>query len=204
MCSGLCINQDKTEVIPLNIQNVDTHKLGIFWQKGSFKMLGIWFSSNEDEMIWLNVNDKVERTKNTITTWSNMHLTMFGKITVLKTMVLSQILNVCSTVYVPEFFIKLIDKLFLPFLWGQGKRAKVKREVMINSKTLDGAKMINFQNMICSRKALWIKRFLSSTSKSTNLALHFAGIKDKSILLLKLPAAKFPSSLSKFDSQIIE
>ena len=48
------------------------------------------------------------------------------------------------------------------------------------------------------------KRFLSSTSKSTNLALHFAGIKDKSILLLKLPAAKFPSSLSKFDSQIIE
>ena len=159
VCSGLCINRDKTEVIPLNIQNVDTYKLGIFWQKGSFKMLGIWFSSNEDEMIWLNVNDKVERTKNTITTWSNMHLTMFGKITVLKTMVLSQILNVCSTVYVPEFFIKLIDKLFLPFLWGQGKRAKVKREVMINSKTLDGAKMINFQNMICSRKALWIKGF---------------------------------------------
>ena len=28
------------------------------------------------------------------------------KITVLKTMVLSQILNVCSTVYVPEYFIK--------------------------------------------------------------------------------------------------
>ena len=41
MCSGLCINKDKTEVIPLNIQNVDKHKLGISWQKGSFKMLGI-------------------------------------------------------------------------------------------------------------------------------------------------------------------
>ena len=61
VCSGLCINKDKTEVIPLNIQNVDKHKLGISWQKGSFKMLGIWFSSNEDEMIRLNLNDKVER-----------------------------------------------------------------------------------------------------------------------------------------------
>ena len=60
---------------------------------------------------------------------------MFGKITVLKTMVLSQILNVCSTVYVPEYFIKQVDKLFFQFLLGQGKRAKVKREVLINSKT---------------------------------------------------------------------
>ena len=77
VCSGL--NKDKTEVIPLNIQNVDKHKLGISWQKGSFKILGIWFSSNEDEMIRLNLNDKVERIKNTITAWSNMHLTMFGK-----------------------------------------------------------------------------------------------------------------------------
>ena len=34
--------------------------------------------------------------------------------------------------------------------------------------------------------------------------LHCAGIKDKSILLHKLPATNFPSSLSKFDSQIIE
>ena len=42
-------------------------------------MLGIWFSSNEDEMIWLNLNDKIKRIKNTIAIWSNMHLTMFGK-----------------------------------------------------------------------------------------------------------------------------
>ena len=144
VCSGLCMNKDKIEIIPLNIQNVDKYKLGISWQKGNFKMLGIWFSSNEDEMIQLNLNDKIEGIKNTIAAWSNMHSTMFGKIIVLKTMVLSQILNVCSTVYIPEYFIKQIDKLFLQFVWGQGKRTKVKREVIINSKTLGGAKMIDF------------------------------------------------------------
>ena len=87
---------------------------------------------------------------------------------------------------------------------GKGKTVKVKTEVMMISKTLDGTKTIDFQNMICSMKALWIKKPLSSTSKSTNLALHCAGIKDKKILLHKLPAAMFPSSLSKFDCQIIE
>ena len=76
VCSGLCINKDKSKVIPLNIQNVEKHKLGISWQKRSFKILCIWFSSNEDENIWLNLNDKVERIKDTITTWSNIHLTM--------------------------------------------------------------------------------------------------------------------------------
>ena len=75
-------------------------------------MLGIWFSSNEDEMIQLTLNDKVEGIKNAIAAWSNMHLTMFGEITVLKTMVLNQILNVCSTVYIPKYLIKQVDKLF--------------------------------------------------------------------------------------------
>ena len=75
-------------------------------------MLAISFSSNEDEMIQLNLNDTVEGIKNAIAAWSNMHLTMFEKITVLKIMVLSQILNVCSTVYIPEHFIKQVDKLF--------------------------------------------------------------------------------------------
>ena len=124
---------------------------------------------------------------------------MFGKVTLLKTMVLSQILNVCSTVYILEYFIKQVNKLLVRFFWEQGKRAHVKRDVMINSKTLGVSKMIDFHNMICFMKVLWMKRFLSSSSKLTNLALHCAGIKDKSILLHKVPAAKFPSSLSKFD-----
>ena len=124
VCSGLCIDKDKTEVVPLNIQNVDKHKLGISWQKGSFKMLGIWLNSNKDEMIQLNLNDKVERIENRITTRSNMHLTMFGKITVLKIMVLSQILNVCSAVYLPEYFIKQVDKLYFSVFVGSRKEVK--------------------------------------------------------------------------------
>ena len=75
-------------------------------------------------MIRLNLNDRVERIKNTITTWSNMHLTMFGKITVLKTTVLGQMLNVCSTVYVPEYFIKQPDTLFFQLSVGARKEGK--------------------------------------------------------------------------------
>ena len=56
--------------------------------------------------------------------------------------------------YIPEYFIKQVDKLFFQFLWGQGSTAKVKREVMVNFKTLGGAKMIDVQNMICSMKVL--------------------------------------------------
>ena len=126
VCSGLCINREKTEVVPINVQPFVNNNLGISWQKGSFKLLGIWFSSNENKMIELTLNDKLERIKNSIMAWSNIKLAMFGKIIVLKTMVLSQILNICSTVYMPDYFIKQVDSIFFQFLWGQGKRAKVK------------------------------------------------------------------------------
>ena len=47
-------------------------------------MLSIWLSSMEDEMTQLNLNYKLKRIKNTTVTWSDMPLTMFGKIELFK------------------------------------------------------------------------------------------------------------------------
>ena len=126
--------------------------------------------------------------------WSCRNLTIFGKVTVLKTLVISQIINLCSMVYVPESIIDEIDRMCFEFLWGKEKRPKVKKSVVINSIERGGIKMINFKNMVTSLKAIWIKRILDEKNENTvtlkakwtDLVLFSANIKDKQLLLHKL------------------
>ena len=144
-CSGLKINTDKTEVIPLYIDVSKYNSLGVIWKPGNFKMLGVWFSPDEQEMSRLNLNEKIEKMKQIMNIWTGRNLTIFGRVMILKTMILSQIINICSAVYVSNSFIQQVDELFFEFLWGKGKRAKVKRDVVTNNKQLGGLKMIDFK-----------------------------------------------------------
>ena len=66
-CSGLKLNLQKTEVIPIG-SNLYRDKLqktlsGITLKRGPFKTLGIWFSYNDAEMIHLNFNDRIGNMK---------------------------------------------------------------------------------------------------------------------------------------------
>ena len=51
-------------------------------------------------------------------------LSLKGKITIIKSLVISKIVNICSMIYVPRGFIKEADQLLFTFLWGEGKCQK--------------------------------------------------------------------------------
>ena len=67
---------------------------------------------------------KVNTIRKILNIWSCRNLTIFWKVTVLKTLVISQIINLCGMVYVPESIINEIDSIFLNFY---GVRAKGQR-----------------------------------------------------------------------------
>ena len=64
--------------------------------------------------------------------WKMRNLTFYGKIVVLKSLVISQIVYVASVLCVPKSFVCKLEKIIYTFLWGS-KREKVKRTVCINS-----------------------------------------------------------------------
>ena len=138
--SGLKINKDKTEVFSVNHDSNLGNSLGISWRKNTFKALGVWFSLDENEMTKLNLENKLDEIKKIINCWSCRNLTLFGEVVILKTLVLSKIVNIFSVIYVPDNFIKEVDALFFEFLWGKGKRPKVKKEITINDKVRGGIK----------------------------------------------------------------
>ena len=84
--AGLKLNKGKTEAI--NIQNDGTLEhnlsLGIKWINRPFRTPGRWFSLDNEELINLNKNDKIWIIKNVLNSWSLRHLTLKGKVTVIK------------------------------------------------------------------------------------------------------------------------
>ena len=160
-------------------------------------------------MTKLNLENKLDEIKKIINCWSCRNLTLFGKVVILKTLVLSKIVNICSVIYVPDNFIKEVDALFFEFLWEKGKRPKVKKEITINDKVRGGIKMVDIRKMLISIKALWVKRLLTDNvdnpykEKWKNLALLIGGISDKNLLLHKLSKDHFPKSQSKFYDSVL-
>ena len=68
-----------------------------------------------------------------------------GKIVVLKSLVVSQLVYVLSSLLLNEKAIKEVNKLFFSFLWN-GKGDKIKRNTIINDYSNGGFKMIDIDS----------------------------------------------------------
>ena len=210
LCSGLKTNKDKTEAIPINTIKSSDISLGIKWKEGNFKTLGIWFSTDEQEMSKVNCSEKISSIRKILNLWSCRNLTIFGKVIILKSLVISQIINLCSMIYIPEYFIKEVDEMCFEFLWGKGKRPKVKRNVVTKSIEMGGIKMINFRNLVTSLKAMWVKRLLLNENseklkaKWKDLSISSCKIEDKQLLLHKLSPIFKNQDIPLFYQQMLD
>ena len=159
----------------------------------------------------LNFRDKLPQLGQILNIWSGQSLSLKGKITIIKNLVISKIINTCSMMYVPINFIKEVDKLVFTFLWGQEKRPKVKKSVIVNDYSSGGLKMVDFANTIKSLKAIWVQRLLLCESKCTNnkwanIALVMTGSYNQKLLLHKqnFEDLKLPPWCNNFYKQVLE
>ena len=131
------------------------------WQKDKAKSLGICFSTDPDNTVFLNYKEELEKTRTILSNWKYRRLTLTGKITVLKSLVASQLVYVSAPLCANEIIIKEINKLFYLFLWN-GKNDKIKRDIMINNYPDGGLKMIDIHSFNKALKATWIKKYLDT------------------------------------------
>ena len=115
------------------------------WPKYKVRALGIWFSNDPEVTATLNYNDKLVKARNVLSCWKYRRLSLIGKITVLKSLVASQLVYVLSPLHTNAKTIKEVNKLFFSFLWN-GKGDKIKRDIIINDYSNGGLKMIDIQS----------------------------------------------------------
>ena len=111
----------------------------------------------------LNFEEKTGKVQNVLKNWQYQRLTLLGKITILKSLVASQLVNVFSPLRTNYQAIKELNKAFYYFLWV-GKPDKIKRNVIINEYSDGGLKMIVLLKFNKSLNTIWIKEYLDKTN----------------------------------------
>ena len=146
--SGLKVNYEKTEALWIgSLKNSNTiipSNKPITWAERKVYALGVWFSTSDLKDIEANFFEKIEKKKK-VSNWSARRLTLLGRIAILKSLAVSQIVYVLSSLPTPQGVIKEINSLLYDFLWD-GKSDKIKRTEMINSYSKGGLKMIDIQS----------------------------------------------------------
>ena len=102
----------------------------------------------------------------TLGRWAKRDLTIVGKIHIIKTFGISQIVFLMQSLSLPETVLMDIYRIFFRFLWRKrftNKRAfeKIKRDVMTNDLTEGGLKMIDLIKMQESFLLNWAEKLLS-------------------------------------------
>ena len=105
--------------------------------------------------------------------WNCRNLTLVGKITIIKTLLISKIIHILLSLPKPseEYFIRM-ENVFKKFLW-QDKPPKFKLSILENLIANGGLQFPNIRKIDMTMKASWIKRLYRSDDGWAATPLHY-------------------------------
>jgi uncharacterized membrane protein YvlD (DUF360 family) len=136
-----------------------------------------WLHSNFDidltKLEKINFEEFFLQTKQLIKQWSWWNLTVIGRITVVKTLILPLLNHLFLSLPNPSNeIVKIINELLYSFIWNSPV-CRVKKEILQNNYDNGGLKMINLNAFILSLKSNWIRRLFQKDNKWQNMFMSF-------------------------------
>lgn len=164
--SGLNMNFDKTKVVCLGNQIDSGTKymphLQFEWNPNTFTLLGTEFNVTLKGLMDLNLQNKMKHMINIMNSWSKRNLTPLGRITVIKSLVISKITHILMAL--PSTQSKLLvklEKLFFKFIW-KDKPDQMKRISAYQKIQHGGLNILNINAFQQALHITWIRRLMSS------------------------------------------
>jgi hypothetical protein len=168
--SGLELNAEKTEILRLSeAEEKDYH----FKYMGSqhviknvrkIKICGVYFAYDEDIEVQHNVRDKIGKLECKLKPWVSKGLSIEGKILLVKTFGLSQLIYNMQSVEFNSKNIQVVEQKIFNFIWSnrnakQGSRAidRIKRSILKNDYTNGGLKATDVE---CLNMSLKLKQYI--------------------------------------------
>ena len=159
-CSGLKINPTKSEAIWLGKNRNSIAKLyDLKWPREPVTALGTAFSYDSDKCEVKNFHDKATKIQKMFNLWSQRDLSLYGKITIAKTLGLSKMIFSSACLPTPPHIVLKVDKMVSAFVWNN-KPAKIKRESMIGPKEEGGLDLPDYDSIKKSLSVAWVKRMI--------------------------------------------
>ena len=103
--------------------------------------------------------------------WKQRNLTLFGKVLIIKSMVLSNITLQASVLPIPDTIEKKLNRLIFNYLWSSNE--KIKRTVVIRTLNEGGLNVTDIESWFLSLKTAWIPRLYNSGHKWTCIFKYY-------------------------------
>lgn len=169
--SGLRLNSAKTECLHLGPNS--THQLSVSYLGESvqlnlvnqLKICGSVLSKDRELSYFENVSKRIEKISSILQAWRCRNLSPNGKMIILKTFALSQIVFVSQFMNISSKDVKNIESICYKFVWS-GKPDRIKRSALKNEKLYGG---INAIDVDCFLRAIKIKQFVKADAKCSAL-----------------------------------
>ena len=114
---GLEINSSKTEGMWIGSQkNNDEKPLGINWPSEPIKALGVFFTYDQALLYEKNFQHRLDNMKTLTNIWSR-GLSIYGKVTIIKSLLIPKLVYVSSLPPTPLKIIKQVNHIIFTFLW---------------------------------------------------------------------------------------
>ena len=171
--SGLKLNVEKTACLPIGVkkEQYEVENFGCKWVT-QMKILGITFTNNNKDITEQNLCPKIVQIKQEIAQWNRRRLTPLGKITVIKSLLLSKLIHILTVLPNPtQKTLKQLERVLFSFLWG-GARDPIKRAKVVQSYASGGLNMVDIQAFVRSLKLTWLKRVIKSKATWAKLATN--------------------------------
>ena len=156
--AGPKVNWNKTKM--LKIMDINSGISEFDFTEEPVKFLGVFVGKNEEHVRRLNWEGKIEKVNNILKTWKMRRLTCYGKIIIIKCLIIPQIVYVATVVPMPEYICKGLHKTIYSFLWNS-KREKVKRNICIKPEVEGGLGMVDLYAKSKSLKLSWLYKFFN-------------------------------------------
>jgi hypothetical protein len=160
--SGLKLNYEKTINVWLGSKKDSKVKflehIQMEWNPPKFKLLGLWFCNDLQNMAKLNLTDKLNECKKLFQVWLRRSSTPLGRVAILKSLILSKLTYLWLLLpNPPGDFIKQLQQMCFEFVWDN-KRDKIKRTVATQHISKGGIGVPNIAFFIKALKITWVKK----------------------------------------------
>ena len=146
--SGLKVNYTKTEAMWIGSCRASPEiPLSLKWCK-SVQALGVHFSYNREVSFEKHFYGKITEIKKQIHQWSWRGLSLFGKVSIIKSFLFPNLIYIFSIFSPPSEFISLIQTIIFKFLWKGPD--KVTRRATINTSDYGGLNLTDLESSIKS------------------------------------------------------
>ena len=157
--SGLRINPEKCSVLRIGPHKDSEAKFytlkKLFWSPGVVKVLGIDISPHLNILHNRNYSASLKKVQATIERWSNRNISLFGKITIINTLLNSLFAHKFLAVPSPdESFFKEYRRMVVDFLWNKSVPRIAYKKLIQNYNKL-GLKLVDLELKDLSLKASW-------------------------------------------------